>query len=147
MLGRFVIIGVTVAALGAPAAIAGPFHQAWQLKQFCKSLPAQVKQCAFQFVTGDRNKATTTQTTEQFGNSSSTQFSYTYQNGDDNTAYTEQNGTDQFSKTIQVGDGNFAGTSLEGENQKSTIVENGDGIWGTIGSTTDGSVTTVIVNP
>lgn len=147
MLGRFALVGVAVVALGVPTAFAGPFHQAWQLKQFCSSIPAQVKQCAFQFVTGNRNKATTKQTTEQFGNNSSTQFSYTYQNGDGNVAYTEQNGTDQSSKTFQFGNDNFAGTYLEGENQKSKIVENGDGIWGAIGSTTDGSVTTVIVNP
>lgn len=147
MLGRFALVGVAVVALGVPTAFAGPFHQAWQLKQFCSSIPAQVKQCAFQLVTGNRNKATTKQTTEQFGNNSSTQFSYTYQNGDGNVAYTEQNGTDQSSKTFQFGNDNFAGTYLEGENQKSKIVENGDGIWGAIGSTTDGSVTTVIVNP
>lgn len=147
MLGRFALVGVAVVALGVPTASAGPFQQAWHLKQFCSSIPAQVKQCAFQFTTGNRNKATTKQTTEQFGNSSSTQFSYTYQRGDDNVAYTEQIGKDQSSKTIQVGDDNFAGTSLQGESQKSKLVETGDNIWGVIASTTDGSVTSVVAQP
>lgn len=145
MLGRFALVGVAVVALGVPTAFAGPFHQAWQLKQFCSSIPAQVKQCAFQFVTGNRNKATTKQTTEQFGNNSSTQFSYTYQNGDGNVAYTEQNGTDQSSKTFQFGNDNFAGTYQEGENQSSKTVQSGDGQWAatsSIGSDTQTKVVT-----
>lgn len=145
MLGRFALVGVAVVALGVPTALAGPFQQAWHLKQFCSSIPAQVKQCAFQFTTGDRNKATTKQTTEQFGNRSSTQFSYTYQHGDENTAYTEQIGKDQSSKTIQIGDNNFAGTYQDGEDQKSKTVEFSNGAWAATSSIGSGTETSVVI--
>ncbi|MDB5542713.1 MAG: hypothetical protein JWQ89_4440 [Devosia sp.] len=137
------MVGVTLVALGAQGALAGPFQQAWQLKQLCMSIPAQVKQCAFQFATGNGNKATTMQTTEQFGSSTSTQFSYTRQDGNDNTAFTEQIGTDQSSKTIQTGNGNFAGTYQEGEDQKAKTVQIGDGHWAATSSIGDGAETEI----
>jgi len=145
MLGRFVLVGMTIALVGTTqVAVAGPYLSAWKLKRHCEETPARVVQCGFQFAKGNRNWAATKQTTVQHGSSSSLQFSYTRQVGDDNTAFTQQNGKNQSSTTIQVGDGNFAGTHQVGRNQSSTTVQLGDGHWAATSSVGSGTETNVV---
>lgn len=142
MLGRLVIISATVLALGTSTALAGQY---WILKRQCENAPGLIKQCAFQFVTGNHNTAVTKQTTEQTSFTSSLQFSYTKQTGNDNNAYTEQTGTNQTAKTIQNGDGNFSGTYQEGENQKSKTIENSNEAWAATSSIGSGTETSVVI--
>ncbi|HEY0918579.1 hypothetical protein [Devosia sp.] len=123
MRGRLIVVGAAVLALAVPPvqAQAGPL---WPVIQLC-FLSAQSTQCAFQITRGDRNKALTHQETWQAGH----QFALTYQRGDDNRAYTGQEGTDQIAATVQVGDGNAAFTHQEGEDQFSATIQLGDGHW------------------
>lgn len=148
MLGRFALVGVTLVALGAPAALAGPNYLSyWKAKHECENLLGLIKQCSYQFVTGgDYNTSKTKQVTEQSSLNSSTQFSYTKQHGDNNTAYTAQYGTDQSSKTIQIGDGNFAGTYQNGSNQESKTVQIGNGGWSATSSIGDNTTTSIVTH-
>jgi len=143
MLGRFVLVGVVLTALGASTAIAGPVPPIWLLKKHCEESSGTVKLCAYQFANGSRNWAVPKQKTELGSPSSSTLFSVTIQNGDDNAAYTGQYGTDSRAKTIQHGDNNGAGILQVGDNNKTSIVQNGDGIWSA--SSTVGNDTNVMI--
>jgi hypothetical protein len=147
MLGRFALVSVVLAALGVPTAIAGPVNVPfWLLKKQCEESSGTVKLCAHQFATGSRNWAVTKQKTELGYPTSSTVFSVTVQNGNDNAAYTGQYGTDLTAKTIQNGDGNKSGIFQEGDDLKTTIVQNGDGIWSASSSEGDGATVKIVSN-
>lgn len=140
MLGRIVLTGAALVILGASSALAE--SDAIPFWQPCDPQAAQSVQCAFQIVDGNGNEAVTEQTTEQSG----VQFSLTYQNGDGNSAYTGQNGTNQVSTTTQIGNGNTAYTYQEGENQVSSTVQTGNGHWSAISSYGDGATASVVQN-
>ena len=144
MLGRFALVSVVLTALSAPTAIAGSVP-IWLLKKQCEESPNSVKLCAHQFAFGSRNWAVTRQKTELGYPTSSTVFSVTIQNGDDNAAYTGQYGTDLSAKTIQNGDGNKSGILQVGDDMKTTIIQNGNGIWSAASSQGD-DVTVKIVS-
>jgi hypothetical protein len=132
MLGRIVLTGAAIAALGVGPALAGPPILPLILGAkhcFESAQTALVTMCAFQTAEGDRNKATTKQTTEYSGNGHSLQLAITYQDGDDNRSHTEQVGEDQFSLTAQVGNGNSAYTYQKGSDQFSGTIQKGDGNW------------------
>lgn len=141
MLGRFALVGVALVALGASSASAGSL--VWKLKKQCYQQSAVQAQCAHQFATGDRNWAVTKQTVEQDKLHWSRQFSLTYQNGNDNVAYTEQVGTNQSAKTIQVGDRNFSGTFQSGNYQSSQTIQTGNGHWSATSSVGNGTSTSI----
>ena len=145
MLRRILFAGMALVALGAPSALAGSVHHMfWMFKNQCEQIPAQVRQCALQVTNGDRNKAVTKQETHVYGGYSSTQLSFTYQDGDDNQAYTEQVGKNQFAKTIQIGNENSAFTYQEGTNQQSKTIQIGDGHWGVTSSIGEDTSTSVV---
>jgi hypothetical protein len=145
MLGRFVLVGVVLAALGAPTAIAGSVHvPIWLLKKQCEEKAGSIKLCAHQFANGSRNWAVTKQKTELGYPTSSTVFSVTIQNGDDNAAYTGQYGTDLSAKTIQNGNGNKSGILQVGNDQKTSIIQTGDGNWSASSSIGDDTTVKIV---
>ena len=144
MLRRILLAGTALVALGASSALAGSVHHLfWKFKQDC-SENALVAQCALQIAKGDGNTATTKQRTHVEDEDGSFQFALTYQKGNDNTAYTKQDGKDQESKTIQIGDGNSAFTYQEGVNQQSKTVQIGDGHWAATSSIGEDTSTSVV---
>ena len=146
MLGRFVLVGVALTALGASAAIAGPVAPIWLLKKQCEESPGTVKLCAYQFANGSRNWAVTKQKTELGYPSSSTVFSVTIQNGDNNAAYTGQYGTDLSATTTQNGDGNKSGIMQVGDDNKTSIEQNGNGIWSASSTVGDDTSVEIVSN-
>ena len=143
MLVRLVIAGVALATLSTAPVVAGPNILGVALA--CAFSPAQTKQCAFQHVeNGDRNTARTRQTYVQHSPGSSLQLGVTVQNGDDNWAYTGQNGEDQIAVTIQSGNENTSFTHQSGEDQFSATVQIGDGHWAGTSSIGDDTATVIV---
>jgi hypothetical protein len=140
MFGRTAVIGLTVVALGAPAVQAQPVFTG--LLGLCFGLPQS--QCAIQIADGDRNRAKTKQFMVYSGDNSEWQFSFTYQNGDDNNAHTTQKsttGADQLAVTTQVGNNNHAGIYQKGDDQVSIIAQEGNGHYGAISAIGSGGQT------
>ena len=147
MIGRFAIVAATLVAMSPSAALAGPGSPPiWLLRKHCEESPGTVKLCAYQFANGSGNWAVTKQKTELGYPSSSTVFSVTIQNGDDNAAYTGQYGTDLSAKTIQNGDDNRSGILQVGDDNKTSIVQNGDGIWSASSTVGDDTTVTIVSN-
>jgi hypothetical protein len=145
MLGRFVLVGVALTALGASTAMAGPVSPIWFLTK-CADSPGTVKLCAYQIANGSRNWAVTKQKTELGYPSSSTVFSVTIQNGDDNAAYTGQYGTDLSATTVQNGDGNKSGIMQVGDGNETNIEQNGNGIWSAASTVGDDTTVEIVSN-
>lgn len=131
MLGRLILAGVAVAALGASPVLAGgpPVLPVILMAKTCfiKSFSNLTTQCAIQTAKGDRNRAVTNQTTEYSGHGHSLQLGITYQWGNDNNAHTNQIGEDQIALTIQKGNNNHAATYQSGDDQLSITVQKGNG--------------------
>lgn len=140
MLKHLTLASALVVAMGAPAALAGPF---WTAVHACISAPGQA-QCAFQYATGNDNSASIIQSV--VGSDPSQQLGLTYQNGDGNIAYTHQDGQDQFSGTVQVGNNNQAYTYQNGANQHSKTIETGNNGWAASSSTGDNTHTSVVLS-
>ncbi len=155
---RILVVSAAIAALTVPPVqAAGP--SLWQLFSGCSFSP--VTQCAKNITHGNGNKATIAQdqwlpgfqfgfqTQDGNGNSAYTgqkgtdQFALTVQKGDGNRSYTGQNGSYDFAVTAQLGDGNTAGTHQEGTNLAAATIQTGSNGWSTIGMSGNGGIAVV----
>lgn len=138
MLGRVAFTGAILLTMGASSALAAPFFP-WALVHHCASL-AKSSQCAVQvMVDGTDDTAVTKQVLEQKG----VQFSLTYQEGQNNLAFTGQNGTDQASLTTQTGSNNHGFTYQSGDHQVSSTSKSGTGGWSATSSVGSHTATSV----
>jgi hypothetical protein len=149
MIARLAMSGVVLAALATPALaqpsigpIIGLFVDCWFVRDDL------VTQCLTQTVEGDRNKAVIKQSVTYKGPppERNKQFAATYQWGDDNKSHIEQTsltGADQIAFHAQIGDNNSAYTYQEGHNQFSGTVQNGDGHWAATSSIGENTATFV----
>jgi len=130
MFTRLIIVGATMVALGAPAA------QAASCPIFL-SFFSRV-QCAYQFTTGEGNKARISQ--NQVGHTTGLQLAIQVQDGDNNNAYTGQKGTNEVALTVQAGDNNTAGTHQNGTNLAAVTIQSGNGNWSSTSMNGNGAV-------
>jgi hypothetical protein len=150
MLARLALSGAVLAALGTPALAAPAIGPILLLAKQCFQSDALVTQCLYQTVEGDRNKAVTKQSVKYKGDPKAPdrniQFSATYQDGNDNRSWIEQKsstGADQLAFHAQIGDNNSAYTYQEGHDQFSGTVQVGDGHWAATSSIGEDTTTFV----
>jgi hypothetical protein len=144
MIGRIVLGGAMLLAVGVASASAGSPMGFWMLKKACPDGNQVQSQCAIQIsVGGDGNKARTEQSTDRRG---ADQFALTFQNGNDNIAYTGQIGKDQVSLTSQNGDNNASYVFQSGDDNFTKHAQSGNGTWAASSSIGDDSHVIVTVS-
>jgi len=136
MFTRILLVSATAVALTVPAAQSAQLFPSFAL---CKFAPTT--QCASQLTRGNGNKARIDQSTTTFG---SLQLAGQGQDGNNNRAYTGQNGSNQVALTIQDGNNNGSFTHQEGAFQASVTVQTGNGNWAGTSSIGTGTATLIV---
>jgi hypothetical protein len=138
MLGRLALAGAILVA-GISSGYAAPIIPLLQAAQACAHL-AKTSQCTVQVMVDGTNDTAYSYVAQQ---GTGVQIGLTYQEGQNNVAFTGLLGTDQASLTAQTGNNNGGFTYQNGSHQISTTVETGNGGWSATSSVGSHTVTSV----